>query len=49
MPERFEATCREHLDIVGALREGRGDDAAKLMRQHLDRVKDSIIGRLTRT
>jgi DNA-binding GntR family transcriptional regulator len=49
MPERLEATCREHLDIVGALREGRGDDAAKLMRQHLDHVKDSIIGRLTRT
>lgn len=49
MPERFEATCREHMDIVGALRDGRGDDAAKLMRQHLDYVKDSIIGRLTRT
>ncbi|HEY0120791.1 MAG TPA: GntR family transcriptional regulator [Rhizobium sp.] len=48
MPERFEATCREHLDIVIALRDGRGDDAARLMRQHLERVKDSIIGRLTR-
>jgi DNA-binding GntR family transcriptional regulator len=48
MPERFEATCREHLDIVGALRDGRGDDAAQAMRRHLDQVKDSIIGRLTR-
>lgn len=48
MPERFDATCREHLAIVSALREGRGDDAAQLMRDHLSHVKDSIIGRLTR-
>lgn len=48
MPERFDATCREHLAIVEALRDGRGDDAAKLMRDHLAHVKDSIIGRLTR-
>lgn len=49
MPERFDATCREHLAIVDALREGRGEDAAQLMRDHLSHVKDSIIGRLTRT
>jgi DNA-binding GntR family transcriptional regulator len=48
MPERFEATCHEHLDIVHALREGRGDDAAQAMRRHLEHVRDSIIGRLTR-
>lgn len=48
MPERFDATCREHLAIVSALRDGRGDDAAQLMRDHLSHVKDSIIGRLTR-
>lgn len=48
MPERFDATCREHLSIVEALRDGRGDDAAQLMRDHLSHVKDSIIGRLTR-
>ncbi|TWF58691.1 DNA-binding GntR family transcriptional regulator [Neorhizobium alkalisoli] len=48
MPERFEATCHEHLDIVQALREGRGDDAAQAMRRHLEHVRDSIIGRLTR-
>ncbi|MBW9089106.1 GntR family transcriptional regulator [Rhizobium wenxiniae] len=48
MPERFDATCREHLAIVSALRESRGDDAAQLMRDHLSHVKDSIIGRLTR-
>jgi DNA-binding GntR family transcriptional regulator len=47
MPERFEATCREHLDIVGALRRGEGDEAAELMRRHLHQVKDSIIRRLT--
>lgn len=48
MPERFAATCQEHLDIVMALRDGDGDAAARLMRLHLDHVKDSIIGRLTR-
>ena len=48
MPERLDATCREHLSIVEALRDGRGDDAAQLMRDHLSHVKDSIIGRLTR-
>jgi DNA-binding GntR family transcriptional regulator len=48
VPERLETTCQEHLDIVGALRDGRGDDAAKAMRQHLDQVRDSIIRRLTR-
>ncbi|EUB99522.1 transcriptional regulator, GntR family [Rhizobium sp. CF080] len=48
VPERLESTCQEHLDIVGALRDGRGDDAAKAMRQHLDHVRDSIIRRLTR-
>lgn len=48
VPERLEATCQEHLDIVGALRDGRGDDAAELMRRHIERVRDSIIRRLTR-
>lgn len=48
VPERFEATCQEHLDIIGALRDGRGEEAAQAMRQHLWHVKDSIIKRLTR-
>lgn len=48
VPERQEATCREHLDIVGALREERGDEAAKAMRRHLDHVRASIIQRLAR-
>jgi DNA-binding GntR family transcriptional regulator len=48
VPERLESTCQEHLDIISALREGRGDDAADAMRQHLGQVRDSIIRRLTR-
>jgi DNA-binding GntR family transcriptional regulator len=48
VPERLEATCREHLDIINALQDGRGDDAAKAMHQHLGGVRDSIIRRLTR-
>ncbi|SNB65928.1 DNA-binding transcriptional regulator, GntR family [Arboricoccus pini] len=48
LPERFEATCREHLEIVEALRDGRGDDAALAMRQHLEHIRDSIVRRLTR-
>lgn len=48
VPERLEATCLEHLDIVSALREGRSDDAGELMRRHIERVRDSIIRRLTR-
>lgn len=48
IPERFEVTCQEHLDIVTALRDGRADDAADAMRQHLAHVRDSIIKRLAR-
>ncbi|MCO5731185.1 GntR family transcriptional regulator [Rhizobium sp. SSA_523] len=48
VPERQEATCREHLAIVEALRTGRSDEAAELMRQHIDNVRESIIRRLTR-
>ncbi|WP_342363727.1 GntR family transcriptional regulator [Terrarubrum flagellatum] len=47
VPERFEATCREHLAIVEALRDNRAEDAANAMRTHLDGVRQSIIARLT--
>lgn len=49
VPERLEATCREHLAIINALQEGRGDDAAAAMRQHLGGVRESIIRRLSRS
>lgn len=49
VPERLEATCREHLAIITAIQEGRSDDAATAMRQHLGGVRDSIIRRLSRS
>lgn len=48
LPERLEATCREHLDIVQALQAADGDAAAKAMRTHLEQVRYSIINRLTK-
>lgn len=47
VPERFEATCREHLMIVEALRGDRPEEAANAMRTHLDGVRASIIARLS--
>lgn len=47
IPERFEATCREHFMIVEALRGDRPDEAANAMRTHLDGVRASIIARLS--
>lgn len=49
IPERLEDTCREHLAVVQALAEGRGEEAAKAMRIHLDGVRNSIIARLAGT
>jgi DNA-binding GntR family transcriptional regulator len=48
VPERLEATCGEHLAIVAALAEGKGDAAAAAMALHLDGVRRSIVGRLSR-
>jgi DNA-binding GntR family transcriptional regulator len=49
MPERLEATCREHLAVVAALAAGQRDAAADAMRTHLDGVRQSIVQRLART
>jgi DNA-binding GntR family transcriptional regulator len=48
VPERLETTCREHLAIVAALAAGDGEAAAAAMRLHLERVRQSIIDRLSR-
>jgi DNA-binding GntR family transcriptional regulator len=48
VPERLEATCQEHIDILQALLDNRPEDASKAMRKHLDGVRDSIIRRLAR-
>ncbi|WP_157973704.1 GntR family transcriptional regulator [Tropicimonas sp. IMCC34043] len=48
MPERLADTCDEHLRIVEALSSSDVDAARDAMRDHLDKVRDSIIQRLTR-
>ncbi len=48
LPERVNDTCREHLDIIAALRSGNGEDAAQAMTRHLDQVRASIIACLSR-
>ncbi len=47
MPERLDATCHEHLDLISHLKSGDGDKAATSMSQHLDRIRESIIRRLS--
>lgn len=46
MPERFEDTCREHLEIVDAVASGNGDKAAAAMAKHIDNVKAGIVRRI---
>src|SRR5690606_23938529 len=47
MPERFQDTCREHLDIIAALRDGsKPEAAAAAVERHLLAVRESIIRRL---
>ena len=48
LPERAVATCREHLDIIAALRLGDGEKTAEAMALHLEQVRASIIARLSR-
>jgi len=47
IPERFRDTCREHLAIIAALREG-GDpaEAVAAVERHIGAVRASIIARL---
>jgi DNA-binding GntR family transcriptional regulator len=47
VPERFQDTCREHLDIVAALRDGANSAAAATaVERHIEAIRDSIIARL---
>lgn len=48
LPERVQDTCTEHLEIVAALRDGLGEEAAAAMTRHLEAVRASIIARLAR-
>lgn len=47
MPERFRDTCREHLEIIAALRDGSNPAAASsAIERHIGAVRESIITRL---
>ena len=48
VPQRREATCREHLGIIAALQARDGPGAAEAMRNHLEGVRASIIAHLSR-
>ena len=48
MPERLEETCREHLRLLDAIEAGDGAEAERAMADHLERVRDSIIAKLSR-
>jgi DNA-binding GntR family transcriptional regulator len=41
-PDRIEATIEEHLEILDALRAGRPDAAAALMRVHIERSAEVV-------
>ena len=47
IPERLTSTCQEHLALIDLLEQGKSNEAAEAMREHLDHVRDSIIRRLT--
>lgn len=46
VPERFLDGCREHLEILAAIRAGDGIAAEAAMRRHLVRARDAIFSRL---
>ncbi|UHS58365.1 MULTISPECIES: GntR family transcriptional regulator [Agrobacterium] len=47
VPARFLTSCREHFDILQALRAGDGDRAGVLMREHISHARDAILERLS--
>ena len=47
LPERAVDACREHIEIVAALRDADGDRAAQAMTRHLLEVRASILARLS--
>ncbi|MEM1431184.1 MAG: GntR family transcriptional regulator [Pseudomonadota bacterium] len=47
LPERAVDACREHLEIVDALRDADGERAAQAMTRHLEQVRASILARLS--
>ncbi|NHT76811.1 GntR family transcriptional regulator [Rhizobiaceae bacterium CRRU44] len=46
VPERFLKGCREHLEILDALRAGDADAAGSLMSRHVLNARDAILEKL---
>jgi DNA-binding GntR family transcriptional regulator len=46
VPTRFLTSCREHFDILQALRVGNGERAGMLMGEHIAHARDAILERL---
>ena len=46
VPDRFLKSCREHLDIIRALRDKAGERADLLMDAHIMHARDAILDRL---
>lgn len=49
VPERFLASCDEHLEIIAALREKDGERAGLVMERHIAHARDAILRRLAQT
>jgi len=46
VPDRFQNSCVEHLEMIAALRAGDGERAGLLMADHITNARDAILGRL---
>jgi DNA-binding GntR family transcriptional regulator len=46
VPERFLVGCKEHLDILDAVRSGNADIVEQRLRTHLEHARDAVLNRL---
>lgn len=48
LPERFQRSCEEHLEILDAVRRGNADIVEAALRAHLEHARDAVAHRLRR-
>lgn len=46
VPDRFLKSCDEHLAVIAALRDGRGDEAGRMMADHIVHARDAVLAKL---
>lgn len=46
VPDRFLKSCDEHLAMIAALRDGRGDEAGRMMADHIVHARDAVLAKL---